>query len=156
MRLTIGVGFTLLLFLVDPIAQAQQSEKKWYVLRGTVAEVNRSGKRLSVTNEPIPGGMGAMTMNYSVDQQDVLGRVKAGDHITAKMYEGDMTLFDIQVVVSTPAVSQVVIATALGLEDFERMALAGNPTIAQVEANVRIAAGQASRSVSQSHGRLLR
>ena len=41
-----------------------------------------------------------MTMSYSVDNADLLGRVKPGDHITAKIYEGEMTLYDVQVVSS--------------------------------------------------------
>ena len=40
-----------------------------------------------------------MTMSYSVDKEDVLTKVKAGDTITAKVYDGDVkTLYDVQVV----------------------------------------------------------
>jgi len=42
---------------------------------------------------------GAMTMSYAVDKEDVLKKVKAGDQITAKVYDGDFkTLHDVQVV----------------------------------------------------------
>jgi cobalt-zinc-cadmium efflux system outer membrane protein len=120
---------------------AQQSERKSSTLRGTVEQVKTSTKWLSVTNEPVPGGMGAMTMSYAVDKEEVLERVKPGDHISAKMYEGDITLYDIQVLPATPAD-----APGLRLEDLERMALASNPTIAQVQANVRVSAGLARQA----------
>jgi Cu/Ag efflux protein CusF len=42
--------------------------------------------------------MAPMTMSYSVDKEDVLAKVKAGDTITAKVYDGDVkTLYDVQV-----------------------------------------------------------
>ena len=133
--------------LLNPLAYAQQSDRKFYTLRGTVEQVNTNTKRLSVANEPIPGGMGAMTMNYSVDKEEVLGRVKVGDHITAKVYEGEMTLYD--VVVTPPsgsATAQNAAPTGMRLEDLERIALANNPTIAQVQANVRVSAGLARQA----------
>lgn len=132
--------------LLIPLAEAQQSDKKSNTLRGTVEQVNTATKRLTVANEPIPGGMGAMTMNYSVDKEEVLGRVKPGDHITAKMYEGDMTLYDVQVVPVTPAANQVPGAPGMRLEDLEQMALSNNPTLAQVQANVLVSAGQARQA----------
>jgi Cu/Ag efflux protein CusF len=43
--------------------------------------------------------MGAMTMSYAVDNADVINKVKVGDQITAKVYDGDFkTLHDVQVV----------------------------------------------------------
>ena len=145
MNFTIGVA-VLIVSLLSPFSVAQQSERKSSTLRGTVEQVNTSAKRLSVASEPVPGGMGAMTMNYAVDKEEVLGRVKPGDHITAKMYEGDMTLYDIQVLPATPVAPQSVDAPGLRLDDLERMALASNPTIAQVQANVRVSAGLARQA----------
>ncbi len=145
--MTSGIGVALLSIfaLLCPVAEAQQNDRKSSTMRGTVEQVNTATKRLSVANEPIPGGMGAMTMNYSVDKEDVLGRVKPGDHITAKMYDGEMTLYDVQVV-SEAAAPQLVVPAGMGLEDFERMALISNPTLAQAQANVRVAAGQARQA----------
>jgi cobalt-zinc-cadmium efflux system outer membrane protein len=141
-------GFAVLTIvgLFSALAAAQQTEKKSYTLRGTVEQVNTTTKRLSVANEPIPGGMGAMTMNYAVDKEDVLGRVKPGDHITAKMYEGDMTLYDIQVLPTTPVAPQAAAQPGLRLEDLEQMALANNPTVAQAQANIRVFAGRARQA----------
>jgi Cu/Ag efflux protein CusF len=43
--------------------------------------------------------MDSMTMLYAVDKEDVLKKLKVGDQITAKVYEGDfMVLHDVQVV----------------------------------------------------------
>ena len=144
----VKIAFTVLtvVSLLTPLALAQQSERKSSTLRGTVDQVNTSTKRLSITNEPTPGGMGAMTMSYAVDKEEMLGRVKPGDHITAKMYEGDMTLYDIQVLPVTPPAPLAAGAPGLRLEDLEQMALASNPTIAQVQANVRLSAGLARQA----------
>jgi len=128
-------------------AHAQESQRKPYVLRGVVEQVDTSSKRLSVANEPISGGMGAMTMSYKLDADAVLSRVKPGDRITAKFYEGDMTLYDVQVLSDSQAAKNSAPAEqGLRLEDFERMALRNNPTVAQVEANVRVAAGFARQA----------
>jgi len=128
-------------------ANAQESGRKAFVLRGTVEQVDAEAKRLSVANEPIPGGMGAMTMNYKVEADSVLSRVKRGDRITAKFYEGDLTLYDVQVAVALNEPAQLPMAEqGLHLEDLERMALANNPTLAQAQANVRAAAGLARQA----------
>ncbi len=143
MNIRIGVAAFAVGYLFCTLAGAQQGDKKSYTLRGMVKEGDTRGRRLSVASEPIAGGMGAMTMNYAVDKEEILSRIKSGDQITAKMYEGDMTLYDIQV---SPAVPTVATGTGMRLEDLERMALLNNPTFAQVQANVRIAAGQARQA----------
>ena len=131
-----------LLCLLIPTAQAQTTGKKAYPFRGKVEQVNASPEPLTVTNEPIEGWMGAMTMAHAVDNKEVLNRVKVGDQVTAKVYDGDSTLYEVEVVAqpraaASPETSKV----GLRLEDFEQMALANNPTMAQVQANLRVAAG---------------
>ncbi|HJT70803.1 MAG TPA: TolC family protein [Terriglobales bacterium] len=88
---------TLVCFLSLSL-QAQQTGKKSFAFRGKVGSVDAATKRLTVTNEPIEGWMGAMTMGYRVDKDEVFSRVKAGDQITATVYEGDFTLYNVQVV----------------------------------------------------------
>lgn len=137
----------LVCLFVSP-AQPQQSEKQARVFRGKIEQVNSDTRRLTVTNEPIVGGMGAMTMGWAVDKEDVLNRVKVGDQITAKVYDGDLTLYDVQVippagVAVTPGAAN---PSRLRLEDLEQMGLAGNPTLAQVQANLRAATGLAMQA----------
>ena len=145
MRIRIEIVVLPLLCLF--VAEAQQTEKKASILRGTVEQVDTATKRLSVANEPIPGGMGAMTMNYSVDKEDVFTRVKAGDRITAKFYEGDMTLHEVEIMpASSMAAPQPGVPQGVRLEELERMALASNPTIARAQANVRVSAGLARQA----------
>ena len=131
-----------LLCLLISSVHAQQSGKKAYTFRGKVEKVDTSPKPLTVTNEPIEGWMGAMTMAYGVDQPEALSRVKVGDRITAKVYEGDFTLYDVQVVSQSKTEAPPEITKGgMRLEDLEQMALANNPTMAQVQANFRAAAG---------------
>jgi Cu/Ag efflux protein CusF len=97
------LGATLCLLLFLPVAYAQERGKKEYVFRGTVEKVDAKAKTLTVNNEKIEGWMTSMSMNYGVDNPEVIGRVKVGDHITAKVYEGDfMKLYGVKVVVPPP------------------------------------------------------
>jgi Cu/Ag efflux protein CusF len=89
----LGVG------LAEPLALAQQKGKKEYAFKGKVEKVDQNTKKLTVANEDIPGWMMAMTMTYGVDKESVLKEVKAGDQITATVYEGDVqTLYNVKVV----------------------------------------------------------
>jgi Cu/Ag efflux protein CusF len=81
------------------VASAQQKGKKEYAFKGKVEQFDQNAKTLTVANEDIPGWMMAMSMTYSVDKPAVLTQVKAGDQITATVYEGDTkTLYDVKVV----------------------------------------------------------
>jgi len=73
--------------------------KKQFTFKGKVEKVDAANKSLSVKGEKVEGWMDSMTMNYVPDKEDSLKKVKVGDEITAKVYEGDYrTLYDIQVV----------------------------------------------------------
>ena len=73
--------------------------KKEHVFRGKVEGVDPKAKTLTVNGENVEGWMSAMTMQYSADKPDVYDKVKVGDQITAKVYDGNFgTLYDVQVV----------------------------------------------------------
>ena len=72
-----------------------KGKAKSYVFRGKVEAVTAKG--LTVNGEKVEGWMDAMTMSYPVDKPDVLKQVKVGDRITATVYQGDMTLHNIEV-----------------------------------------------------------
>jgi Cu/Ag efflux protein CusF len=72
--------------------------KKALTFHGKVEAVNIGANTVTVNGEKVEGWMNAMTMGYKVDDPAVLKNVKAGDQITATVYEGDMTLHKVQVV----------------------------------------------------------
>lgn len=66
--------------------------KKAYTFHGKVVSVNKDTKALTVDGEEVKGWMGAMTMNYKVDNPSIIDQLKPGDHITATVYDGDYVL----------------------------------------------------------------
>ena len=88
----------LILGLLVPTGYAQQAAKKEYAFKGKVEKIDPKAKTLTVNGENVPGWMAAMTMTYTVDKDETLNTVKAGDQITAKVYEGDFKkLYDVKV-----------------------------------------------------------
>ena len=95
-RFVLVVGMVLAFCVAS--ASAQQAGKKEYQFRGKVEQVDMRAKTLTVDGEEVEGWMAAMTMKYRVDDEAVLEKVKAGDQITAKVYEGDFRrLYEVKV-----------------------------------------------------------
>lgn len=102
MRRTAMVAAMLLLILSFGYAAQNKTAptgKKQFAFKGKVEKIDLANKTFAVKNERVQGWMEPMTMNYVPDREDVLKRVKVGDEITAKVYDGDYrTLYDVQVV----------------------------------------------------------
>jgi Cu/Ag efflux protein CusF len=93
----LAVALTLALATASlSVAQA----KKGYVFKGKVESVGE--KALTVANEKVEGWMEAMTMVFAVDKPEVLKTIKAGDKITATVYDGDYVLHEVKVVKDAP------------------------------------------------------
>jgi len=85
-------------------AAAQSAKGKSHTLEGKVEGVQAT--TLTVNHGKVEGFMDAMTMPYKVDKPDLLKNVKVGDQIKATVYEGDYTLYDVQVVPPKPKSKQ--------------------------------------------------
>jgi len=98
-RISRTVALVTALFLLLACAGFAQSapQKKSYTFHGKVEKVNESAKTLTVNGEEVKGWMAAMTMDYNVDDPAVLKKVKAGDQITATVYDNDYVLYKVQV-----------------------------------------------------------
>lgn len=101
-RMLTLISATVCLLAFPALSQQKGKDaKKSYVLTGKVEGVNEGGKTMTVNHADIPGYMSAMTMPYKVDQTDAFKKVKVGDQIKAKVFDGDYTLYEIEVVPSS-------------------------------------------------------
>ena len=73
----------------QPQSQALPAQQKQYDLKGQVVSVDKAGKTVAVAGEDIPGFMAAMTMSYSVKNEQLLETLSTGDQITAKIIAQD-------------------------------------------------------------------
>jgi Cu/Ag efflux protein CusF len=101
------IGVTFCLFLACGFAAQNKTPpagKKEHVFKGKVEKIDLANKTMTVNGQNVEGWMGAMTMNYSPDKEDMLKKVKVGDQITAKVYDTDFRyLYDIKVTPAAPA-----------------------------------------------------
>jgi Cu/Ag efflux protein CusF len=97
-RWTILAGAVFCVAMAAPSASTAQGAKKEHVFRGKVEKVDAKAKTVTVAGENVDGWMAAMTMVYKFDKDDMLNRVKPGDQITAKVFDGDyQVLHDVKV-----------------------------------------------------------
>jgi Copper binding periplasmic protein CusF len=88
-----------------PVSKKPATGKIEHTFRGTVEKVDPSNGTYTVSGENVPGWMAAMTMNYHLEKPANV-TVQVGDHITAKVYDGDFTtLHDVRIVAVKPAAS---------------------------------------------------
>lgn len=94
--------FMMLLCLLAAAGYGQQANKrgkKEFLLKGTVVKVDTNAKTVVVNNEYLPGWRNSFTGTYTVSDSEVLRTLEPGDHVTAKVYEGDFkVLYDLRVV----------------------------------------------------------
>jgi Cu/Ag efflux protein CusF len=96
--ITVSTAMAVLI-LSSALGQNSNAGKKSFTFKGKVEKVDVAAKKITVSGEKVEGWMDSMTMPYAVDKEDVLMKLKVGDQITAKVYEGDfMVLHDVQVV----------------------------------------------------------
>lgn len=67
------------------LASGCQSKTKHYELKGQVLDKNTATSEITVKHEDVPGFMPAMTMSYSVKDQNGFQQVEPGDAITAEV-----------------------------------------------------------------------
>jgi len=65
--------------------RSSKQEFRRYTVDGKVLAVNNDKKTLTIAHKEIQGLMGAMTMDYSVNEGWVMRQAKPGDHITASL-----------------------------------------------------------------------
>jgi Cu/Ag efflux protein CusF len=93
--------------LIAAVCLGQTTQgKKEYTFHGKVEAVNKGAKSLTVNGEKVEGWMGAMTMDYKVDDPAVIDKLKPGDQIRATVYDGDYTLHKVQAIGPSPADSK--------------------------------------------------
>lgn len=101
-RFVLLIGITVGLLLSCGFAQQTKGAagaKKEHTFRGKIEKIDVNAKTFTVNGQKVEGWMDAMTMVYVPDKEDVLKRVKVGDEIMAKVYDGDFrTLHEVQIV----------------------------------------------------------
>ena len=89
---------------IGPLTPAGRKE---FVFKGKVEAVDPAAKTLTVTNEHVEGWMARMTMVYKADNDDAYTKVKSGDQITARVYDGiEDRLYDVRVIPSDGRASE--------------------------------------------------
>ena len=70
-------------------SQEPAAPPREYTLVGEVVSVDKAAKKATIKHEKIEGYMPAMTMSYPIPEQEDLDKIKAGDRITATVYDSE-------------------------------------------------------------------
>ena len=73
----------------EPAVSATAGPPREYKLEGEIVSVDKEQKKATIKHGPIEGYMGAMTMAYPIPDAADLDKIKAGDHITATVYDSE-------------------------------------------------------------------
>ena len=71
------------------VSQEPAAPPKEYTLVGEIVSVDKEAKKATIKHEKIEGYMPAMTMSYPIPEQEDLDKIKAGDRITATVYDSE-------------------------------------------------------------------
>jgi len=71
------------------VEQKPAAAPREYKLEGEIVSVDKDNKVAVINHGPIEGYMAAMTMPYPVPDATDLDKIKAGDHITATVYDSE-------------------------------------------------------------------
>ncbi len=85
MRTITTVVLAVLAFVSLIACRSSNQQFRRYPLDGKVLGVDKDKKTLTIAHKDIPGLMGAMTMDYTVNESWVMRQAKPGDHITASL-----------------------------------------------------------------------
>jgi protein SCO1/2 len=85
MRNLTSVVLAALAVIALAACRKSSDQFRHYPVDGKVLAVNKDKKTLTIAHKEIPGLMGAMTMDYSVNDGWVMRAAKPGDHITASL-----------------------------------------------------------------------
>ena len=82
---------------LPPLKRFQQ--KKEFVFKGRVERIDPIAKTIVVTSGRIPGWRPATTATYIVNNPEVFTDLEPGNHVMARVYEGDFkALYAVKVV----------------------------------------------------------
>jgi Cu/Ag efflux protein CusF len=93
--------------LVAGRAAAGPAPRIAHTLHGTVVAVDSAAGSLTVQARRLEAWMGAITSIYAVNNEKLLRRVRAGDQIMGKVFDGEAILRQVEIVaVSARAAAQ--------------------------------------------------
>ena len=96
--ITTVLSFALFAVLIAGCTQGSGEKEKTYDIKGKVVSLDSEKKNVRLDHEAIPGYMGAMVMDFTVQAAKMLAGLKAGDavHGKLKVKDGNRTITELQ------------------------------------------------------------